>query len=42
MSEVLLSRNFSVAVIMAARAQQERKMLYWDAETEQILDRPPA
>jgi predicted dehydrogenase len=31
----------SVAVIMAARAQREGKKLYWDADTEQILDHPP-
>ena len=30
----------SVAVIMAARAQQEGKKLYWDPVNEQILDRP--
>jgi len=32
----------SVAAIMAARAQRERKMLYWDRAGEQILDHPPA
>jgi len=32
----------SVAVIMAARAQREGKQLYWDPQTEQILDSPPA
>ena len=32
----------SVAVIMAARAQREGKILYWDPATEEILDRPPA
>jgi predicted dehydrogenase len=31
----------SVAIIMAARAQQEGKKLYWDPQTEQILDTPP-
>jgi predicted dehydrogenase len=31
----------SVAVIMAARAQQEGKKLYWHPATEQILDYPP-
>jgi predicted dehydrogenase len=31
----------SVAVIMAAQAQREGKKLYWDPETEQILERPP-
>jgi len=31
----------SVAVIMAAQAQREGKKLYWDPDTEQILDRPP-
>jgi predicted dehydrogenase len=31
----------SVAVIMAARAQQEGKKLYWDPQAEQILDHPP-
>jgi predicted dehydrogenase len=31
----------SVAVIMAARAQQEGKKLYWDAAGEQILEHPP-
>lgn len=31
----------SIAVIMAARAQQEGKKLFWDARTEQILDNPP-
>lgn len=31
----------SVAVIMAARSQQEGKKLYWDSRTEQILDHPP-
>ena len=31
----------SVAVIMAAQAQREGKKLYWDANSEQILDRPP-
>jgi len=31
----------SVAVIMAARSQQEGKKLYWDRSTEQILDGPP-
>ena len=31
----------SVAVIMAARAQREGTKLYWDAASEQILDRPP-
>jgi hypothetical protein len=31
----------SVAVIMAARSQQEGKKLYWDRSAEQILDRPP-
>ena len=31
----------SVAVIMAAQAQQQGKKLYWDAVTEQILDAPP-
>jgi predicted dehydrogenase len=30
----------SVAVIMAARAQQEGKKLYWDPQAEQILDHP--
>jgi predicted dehydrogenase len=32
----------SVAVIMAARAQQEGRKLYWDCAAEQILDTPPA
>jgi predicted dehydrogenase len=32
----------SVAVIMAAQAQREGKKLYWDSDTEQILDRPPS
>ena len=32
----------SVAVIMAARAQQEGKKLYWHAASEQILDYAPA
>ena len=32
----------SVAVIMAAQAQREGKKLYWDAASEQIVDRPPA
>ena len=32
----------SVACIMAARAQQEGKKLYWDRRTEQILDTKPA
>src|SRR6185312_7937381 len=31
----------SVAVIMAARAQQEGKKLYWDRKNEQILETPP-
>jgi predicted dehydrogenase len=31
----------SVAVIMAARAQQEGKKLYWHSATEQIQDYPP-
>jgi predicted dehydrogenase len=31
----------SVAIIMAARAQQEGKKLYWDARHEQILETPP-
>jgi predicted dehydrogenase len=31
----------SVAVIMAALAQREGKKLYWDSNTEQILDHPP-
>jgi predicted dehydrogenase len=31
----------SVAAIMAAQAQREGKKLYWDSDTEQILDRPP-
>jgi len=31
----------SVAVIMAARAQQEGKKLYWDRSTEQIVERLP-
>jgi predicted dehydrogenase len=31
----------SVAVIMAARAQQEGRKLYWDAGTEQIVEHPP-
>jgi hypothetical protein len=31
----------SVAVIMAARAQQEGKKLYWHPATEEILDCPP-
>jgi hypothetical protein len=28
----------SVAAIRAARAQQEGKKLYWNSQTEQILD----
>ena len=32
----------SVAVIMAARAQQEGKKLYWDCESEEILESPKA
>lgn len=32
----------SVAVTMAARAQQEGKKLYWDSRNEQILETPPA
>jgi len=32
----------SVAVIMAARAQREGKKLYWNAQTEEILDQSPA
>jgi predicted dehydrogenase len=32
----------SVAVIMAARAQQEGKKLYWHPATEEILEHPPA
>lgn len=32
----------SVAAIMAARAQQEGKKLYWDSKNEQILDSPSA
>jgi predicted dehydrogenase len=31
----------SVAVIMAARAQQEGRKLYWNAATEEILESPP-
>ncbi|HYW44358.1 MAG TPA: Gfo/Idh/MocA family oxidoreductase [Bryobacteraceae bacterium] len=31
----------SVAVIMAARAQQTGKKLYWDPRSEQILEHPP-
>jgi len=31
----------SVAVIMAAQAQRQGKKLYWDSDTEQILDHPP-
>ncbi|HEY2015567.1 MAG TPA: Gfo/Idh/MocA family oxidoreductase [Bryobacteraceae bacterium] len=31
----------SVAAIMAARAQLEGRKLYWDAETERILNSPP-
>src|SRR5262249_22869417 len=33
--------SHSVAAIMAAQAQREGKMLYWDPQTEQILDQPP-
>ncbi|MEP6539788.1 MAG: Gfo/Idh/MocA family oxidoreductase [Bryobacteraceae bacterium] len=32
----------SVAVIMAARAQQEGKKLYWDPAAEAIVETPPA
>jgi len=32
----------SVAVIMAARAQREGKKLYWNPDTQQILDQPRA
>ena len=32
----------SVAVIMAARAQQEGRKLYWDAQSREILDHAPA
>jgi len=32
----------SVAAIMAARAQREGRKLYWDPQTEQILDHPKA
>ena len=32
----------SVAVIMAARAQREGRKLYWNAQTEEILDQSPA
>jgi hypothetical protein len=31
----------SVAVIIAAQAQRQGKKLYWDSDTEQILDHPP-
>ena len=31
----------SVAVIMAARAQREGKKLYWNAATEEIVEKPP-
>lgn len=31
----------AVGVIMAARAQQEGKKLYWHPKTEEILDHPP-
>jgi len=31
----------SAAVIMSARAQQEGKKLYWNAQTEEILERRP-
>jgi predicted dehydrogenase len=30
----------AVGVIMAARAQQEGKKLYWDSKTEEIVDQP--
>ena len=32
----------SVAVIMAARSQQEGKKLYWNAQAQEILERSPA
>ena len=32
----------SVAVIMAARAQQEGKKFYWDAHSREIVERAPA
>jgi hypothetical protein len=32
----------SAAVIMAARAQQEGKKLYWNAQTEEIVEESPA
>jgi len=31
----------SIAVIMAARAEQEGKRLFWDARTQEIVDQAP-
>ena len=32
----------SVAVVMATRSYREGKKLFWDRETEEIVERPPA